>query len=589
MQTGLLTDIIIILGLSVTVMLVILRFRVPAIIGYLLTGILAGPHGLRLIGAVHEVELISEVGVVLLLFSIGIEFSLRNLLQIRRAVFVGGTLQVVLTVSVCALIASGLGFPAPKALFFGFLFALSSTAVVLKILTERAQIETPHGKIALAILIFQDMVVVPMMILTPLLAGMSGPSGTPPLILVARGCLLILFLIAAYKWIVPALLFQVAKTKSRELFLISVVFICFSVAWLTSSMGLSLALGAFLAGLIISESEYSHEALGRILPSRDIFVSFFFISIGMLMDVGFLLGNPAYLMLLTACVIFIKVLTGAIATGALGYPLRTVVLTGLALAQVGEFSFILSRSGMELGLLDEHAYQLFLNISLLSMAVTPALIHFSAPLAEQAMRLPLPLSLKQGRMALSPLGDPESAAPLTDHLIIIGFGVNGRNVARAANRAGIPFCVLELNPETVRAEREAGVPIVYGDACQDAVLTHVRIEHARTVVTALPDAASTRRIVSLARQLNPRVHIIARTRFIAEVGPLFDLGADEVVPEEFEVKRGKWTFAHLPAIPAIPVSRSRLAVSASIPPMAWTGTGDAATAVRSRSMPWGGP
>jgi CPA2 family monovalent cation:H+ antiporter-2 len=436
-----------------------------------------------------------------------------------------------LTILVTFFLASlQIGRTFGESLFIGFLVSLSSTAIVLKIIQGKAEMDSPHGQTSLAILIFQDLIVVPMMLFTPLLAGMEGEIGQSLLILLAKGAGVIVMVILSAKWIVPQLLYQIARTRSSELFLLTVVVLCFAIAWLTSSVGLSLALGAFLAGLIISESEYSYQALGNILPFRDVFTSFFFVSVGMLLDVGFLLESLPSVVTIVLIILTLKTITAGFATVLLGFPLRTALLVGLTLAQVGEFSFILARSGVKQGFLAGDIYQLFLAVSVLTMAVTPFIISVAPYVTDSVMRLPIPSRLKSG---LYPL-EREKKASKNDHLVIIGFGVNGRNLNRAATVAGIPHVIVDMNPETVRQERKSGKPIFYGDATQETVLHHAGIHAARVVVVAISDAAATRRIIEIVRRLNPKVQVIARTRFLKEVKPLFELGANEVVPEEFE-------------------------------------------------------
>ncbi len=275
MGIPLLNDIFIIFGLSVAVLFICHRLRVPTIVGFLFTGILAGPYGLGLINGVQDVETLAEIGVVLLLFTIGIEFSFQRLLQIRKSFLLGGSIQVSLTVLVTFVIARQLGQSVGASIFTGFLIALSSTAIVLKLIQGRAEVDSPHGRVTLGILIFQDIIIVPMILITPLLAGANGNPVESVIVLTAKGIGIIALVIVSARWIVPKVLYQIARTRNRELFLLSIVVICLAVAWITSSAGLSLALGAFLAGLIISESEYSHQALGNILPFRDVFTSFF--------------------------------------------------------------------------------------------------------------------------------------------------------------------------------------------------------------------------------------------------------------------------------------------------------------------------
>ncbi len=530
MEIPLLKDIIIIFGLAIVVLFICHRLHVPSVVGYLLTGIFVGPYGTGLIKAIHEVEIFAEIGVVLLLFTIGIEFSLERLLRIRKTVLLGGSLQVFLTFWATFFISRQFGQTFGEAVFIGFLVVLSSTAIVLKLLQERAEVDSPHGRTTLGILIFQDIIVVPMILITPLLAGATGNLGESLLVLLAKGICIILFMIVSAKWIVPYILYQIARTRNQELFLLSVVVICFGIACLTSWAGLSLALGAFLAGLIISESEYSHQALGNILPFRDVFTCFFFISIGMLLDVGFLFQRPVLIALIVFSVILLKSITAGSVAVLLGFPLRTGILVGLALAQIGEFSFILSRAGVEHGLLTGNTYQMFLAVSILSMAATPFIITLAPRLADVVLRLPLPKKLISG---LAPV-NTMSVSERKDHLIVIGFGVTGRHLAQAARMMGVTYVIVEMNPETVRAEKSKGEPIYYGDATQSLILQHANIKNARIVVIAINDATATRRITEIVKKLNPKVHLIVRSRFLQEMEALHELGADEVVPEEFE-------------------------------------------------------
>ncbi|MDD5769266.1 MAG: cation:proton antiporter, partial [Methanothrix sp.] len=421
------------------------------------------------------------------------------------------------------------GLPLNESILAGFLVALSSTAVVLKILQERDEVDSPHGGTALGMLIFQDIAVVPMMLFVPLLAAEESTGLTMPLLLMlAKGAGIIMLVILGAKLIVPALLYQVVRLRSSELFLLAVILICLSVAWLSYSAGLSLALGAFLAGLIISESEYSYQALGNIIPFRDVFTSFFFVSIGMLLDVGFFIERAE---LVFAAALGVLVLKAVIAGGVsvlLGYPARTGVLAGLALAQIGEFSFILSKTGLDSGILGRSEYQLFLAVSVLTMAATPFVIAGSPKAADLLYRLPLPEKLKAGH--------PFAAIPekRENHLVIIGYGFVGRTLARAARVGELSYLILEMNPEKVRGERANGEPIHYGDATQEMILRHADVDAARVVVVAVSDVMATRRIVEMVRKINPKVYIMARVRYLDEAAACYDLGADEVIPEEFE-------------------------------------------------------
>ncbi|HSF32940.1 MAG TPA: cation:proton antiporter, partial [Candidatus Tectomicrobia bacterium] len=384
--------------------------------------------------------------------------------------------------------------------------------------------------IAVGVLILQDLSVVPMMFLLPLLAGATARSEASLGWVIAKAVAVIALVLVSARTVIPALLHQVVRTRSHELFVLSIVVICFGTAWLTSLVGLSLALGAFVAGMLISESDYGQQALADVLPLRDLFSSLFFVSVGMLLHVGLALQHAASIVVMVVGILICKVCTGMAGTLAMGYPLRTAVLTGMGLAQIGEFSFVLARAGLGVELIGEELYQAFVAAAVITMLAAPGLLRVAPSIADRAARLPLARRL-QGR----PQADEEfRSMPLKDHVIIAGFGVNGRNVARALAAANIQYLVLEMNPETVRVERRQGTPIAYGDASQEAVLRHAHIDTARVVVVAISDAAATRRVVELARRLNPGVYLIARTRYSQEVGPLTVLGANEAIPEEFE-------------------------------------------------------
>ncbi|MFH0812675.1 MAG: cation:proton antiporter [Pseudomonadota bacterium] len=534
MEVPLLRDLFIIFAFSIAVLSLFYRLRVPSVVGFLLTGIAVGPNGLKIVDTVHEVEILAEVGIILLLFTIGIEFSLKSLLRIKRFLLIGGSLQGALTYFVVYFIALKFGLPVKESVLLGFLISFSSTAIVLKILQERAEIDSPHGRIALAILIFQDIIIVPIMLVIPFLAGIRDNAGQSIVVLLLKGIGIILFVFLGSQWIVPKVLFQITKTRSRELFILSILVICFAVAWLTSSVGLSLALGAFLAGLILSESEYSLQALSNILPFRDVFTSLFFVSIGMLFNVSFFFQHLLIIVLIVIGVVIAKAVIAGIAVILMGFPLRTALLVGLSLSQVGEFAFVLASVAIAYGVFSQDIYQYFLSLSIITMATTPFIITISPSLADLVLRLPIPNKLRLGLYPIAPKTAVHTPQIPDGHIIIVGFGLNGRNVAMAAKAGHIPYVVIEMNPETVRSERAKGEPIFYGDASQREVLEHTGIKAAKVLLIVISDPAATRRVTELGRKLNPAIHIITRTRFFGEVQPLYDLGADEVVPEEFE-------------------------------------------------------
>jgi CPA2 family monovalent cation:H+ antiporter-2 len=534
MHLPLLQDILILLGFSSLVVYVLQQLKLPSILGFLLTGVLIGPHGLGFVHESEQIEIISEIGVILLLFVIGMELSIKHLLSIKNTVFIGGTLQVSLTVLVSAVIYHFMGNEWKEALFVGFLFSLSSTAIVLKVLQDRNEMSAPHGRNALAILIFQDIIVVPMMLFTPIIAGQSENVTNSVLELLLKTAVLLVITTINARYLVPRLMHLVAKSGRKELFLIVTITICFAVAFLTSEAGLSLALGAFLAGLIISESEYSHQATSIILPFRELFTSLFFISVGMLLNLQFFITHLGYILLILLALFFIKSIIASLAIAVLKYPPRTFLLTGLALFQVGEFAFILSKVGIEYGLIDAETNQYFLAVSIVSMLLTPFIIIFSENLAFKMMRLRPIKAIDKKLTGKADIQYELAGEELTNHLVIIGYGINGSNLAKAAEFSKIPYVVIELNAEVVRKERKKGMPILFGDASQDHILDMVNLDKARVAVIAISDPNATKVITKNIRSVSQSLHLVVRTRYVKEIPELIALGADDVIPEEFE-------------------------------------------------------
>ncbi len=529
-ELGFLRDFVFIFGVAIGITFLFYQLRIAPIVGYLIAGVLLGPSVLGIAKDVASIEVLAEVGVILLLFLIGVEFSLDEFLRMNQKMFLSGFLQIFLTAAIVMSIAIIFGASISQGLFVGFLVAMSSTAIVMKVLSDRGEMDSPHGRLTTAILILQDLSVVVIVLLMPVLGGKSGFSALDIILNVFLVIAFMVLVIVASRSVVPFLLYRVVKTHSRELFLLSIVLMCFGTAYLTSLVGLSLALGAFLAGLIISESEYGHQAFSEILPLKDIFSILFFVSIGMLLDVDSILRDSWVVLLGVAGIFVIKFAAGVLVPVAIGYPARIGVLVAVALAQIGEFSFVLSKEGLNYGLISIGDYQVFLASAIITMIFTPFMIQGSTRLSDAVERLPLSDAVKFGRFH-------EERAEKEDwknHVIVVGFGLNGRNVSRVLDASRIPFIVLELNPETVRIEKKRGIPIMYGDATKESVLEKANLKNARTVVIAISDASATRRIVELTRRLNPFVYIIARTRYTNEINPLYSLGANDVIPEEFE-------------------------------------------------------
>jgi CPA2 family monovalent cation:H+ antiporter-2 len=529
-ELGFLRDFVIIFSVAIGITFLFYHLRIAPIVGYLIAGVLLGPSVLGAAKDVASIEVLAEVGIILLLFLIGVEFSLNELLKMNRKMFLVGFLQIFLTTAFVLLIGICHGASVSQGVFVGLLVAMSSTVIVMKVLSDRGEIDSPQGRLTTAILIFQDLSVVVIVLLMPVLGGKSDFSALEVVLNVFLVFVFMVIVIVTSRSLVPFILNRVVQTHSRELFLLSIVVICFGTAYLTSIVGLSLALGAFLAGLIISESEYGHQAFSEILPLKDIFSILFFVSIGMLLDFGSVLRDPWIILIGVAGILVIKFAVGTVVPVVIGYPVRIGVLVGVALAQIGEFSFILSKEGLNYGLISGDDYQVFLASAIITMVFTPFMTQGSMKFSEAIERLPLPHNIKLGRLN----EEKTERTNLTNHVVVVGFGLNGKNVSKVLSNSHIPFIVLELNPETVRVEKKHGIPIMYGDATKESLLAHVNIKTARTVVIAISDASATRRIVELARRLNPSVYIIARTRYTNEIKPLYSLGANDVIPEEFE-------------------------------------------------------
>ncbi|MEN6545254.1 MAG: cation:proton antiporter [Armatimonadia bacterium] len=524
-----LRELLILIIVSLAVVHLVRRARVPAVVGFLLSGMLLGPGGLALIRDQHTVEILAEIGVALLLFTIGLKFSVQEMLRLKYWVFGAGALQVLLTIAGGFAITRALGFPVNLSLLVGFLIALSSTAIVLKLQEERGETAAPHGRLSLSVLIFQDLAVVPLLLLVPML-GAGGVHWQGALLGLAKSLGLVALILVASRLLIPRVLGYVVASRSPEVFTLSIIAIAMGTAYVSGEAGLSLALGAFLAGIVISETDYSHHVAAQILPLRDALSSVFFVSIGMLVYPASWLALGPTLVGLTVGLILLKAFVVLVVTLLFGLGLRNGIMAGMALAQVGEFSFLLVQAASGTELLDPGMRQLFLSASVLTMMLTPLLIVAGAALAG-AME---PLRRRHGQQQPESATEDGAIAGLSQHVVIIGYGVNGRNVARALGKLEVPVVVVELNPRTVREMHDEGTPVVYGDATQEALLHQAGLERAQVLVIAIADPVAARAITAVARHMSPKLHIVVRTRFVAEVEGLTSSGANEVVPEEFE-------------------------------------------------------
>jgi len=526
-----LLDLIIILALSTLVNLSFTKLKLPVVIGYLLTGLLAGQYGFGLLNQPEEINHLAEIGVILLLFAIGIEFSVSKLLAIKRIIVIGGSIQVLATIGFVYYISKALGFASNQSIFFGFMVALSSTAVVLKILQEQSKLTSAYGKITLGILIFQDLIAIPMMFAIPLLSNTDAMNINDIAILLGKLIALCLFLFVSHKYIIPKLLYFSAKTDNQEIFLFSIILIALSIAYVTYKLGLSLAFGAFLAGLIISETEYKHHAFSRISPFRDLFTSFFFVSIGMMLNVEFIAHNWYAIAIAVIGIQIIKMTTGYFSSQMLGYPMRTNLLVAFALCQIGEFSFLLITLGIKHSLITDYHLHFFLTIAAATMTISPMVIMSSNAIIPLVDKLPLPRFIKNGLMHKRQAEFPH----LDNHTIIIGMGLHGHHLAKTFTMNGIPFIIIDTNAETVRQEQKRGLPIIYGDACHANVLKHAKIEQAAVLVLALSNPLKSLQITKNARSLNPAATIIVKAENIEDIEEQYHAGASKVIPQELEI------------------------------------------------------
>jgi len=532
-QLPLLEELAVVAALAVAVTLILSRLKLPAVAGLLAAGALLGPYGLRLATSVHAIEVLADVGVVLLLFSIGLEFSLTRLRDIFRQVALGGVLQVGLTTAATAGVALALGQPFGRAVFYGFAFALSSTAIVLRALAERRELDAPHGRFIVGTLIFQDLCVVPMVLIVPLLGTSGGGGGAAVSIgfALVKAAVVVVGTVVVARFIVPKVLGWVDASRSREVFLLAILGLCIGTAWLTSLAGLSVALGAFLGGMVVADTEYGHRAMGDILPLRDAFVSIFFVSLGMLFDVRIVAAHPSLVAALLAGFVLAKGALATLAAMAMRFPSRVAWLAGVGLAQFGEFGFVLTRLAQSHGVIDDDATGPLLAAGIGSMFLTPLLVR-AAPHITAGERLLAPLEKLIGVQSIDEADDGHDK--LEGHIVIVGFGVAGQFAARTLRECDIRFVVLELNADNVRKGKELGLPVFYADATSEEALRHAHVEHARRVVLLMNDPQAAQRVVHTVRRVAPGVSILMRTRYLAERGPLLKLGAHDVVAEEVE-------------------------------------------------------
>ena len=519
----LLVDVAIILAAAFPLLFIGRRFRIPEVISYLLTGIVIGPHALGWIRDAHRVEAIAEIGVALILFFIGLHVPLEKIRTLGRTTFVSGTLQMGLTVAAIVVISIPLATALPRSVFYGLMVALGSTAVVLPILTSRDEMGSPFARRFLGVSLFQDFAVIPLMLLVPAFA--SGDAAPPvPAVLrrVAIAILGVVLLVLIARRVIPWVFTRIAALGSRETFTAAAIVVILATIAITERLGVSPALGAFAAGVVIGDTEFIHEIGGILRPFRDFLSALFFASIGMLLQPRFVLAHAALVITIVAVVVVTKIAAAYPAFRAAGALPRTSLRAAFAVAPIGEFSFLLAQEGKKHGVLLPSDEQLLIAVAVVTLASTPLLVSAGNAIA--------------GRFR-SKAEEPNEAGTASlrrGHILIVGYGLNGQNVARVLGVTGVGHVILEEDPSRAAVARAAGSDVVVTDAADPDALVTAGIHSALAVVIAISDPDGTRRIVRGCRALNPTLHILVRTRYVSEVEHLRALGANEIIPEEFE-------------------------------------------------------
>jgi CPA2 family monovalent cation:H+ antiporter-2 len=502
------------------------RLGLPPIPGFLVMGALVGPGALGLAPSSEAVRSLAEFGVVFLMFEIGLELPLDMLRRAWRTLAAVGALQVTVTLAVVALGAAALGLSGRNALVMGGLVAMSSTALVMRLLAERGETDSPHGQLAVGVLIFQDLCIVPLLVGLPILAGVVTLSPKPLALALGKAGLALGALFVATGFAVPWVLDRLVRLRSRELFSLVAFLLAVGSAVAAEAMGLTLAVGAFCAGIMLGSSPWAHQLTAEIVPLRGVLLGVFFTAIGMLFEPAVALRLwPDVLIYLGAVVVLKAVVVFGVVTLALRRSPRLGLLTGIALAQTGEFSFVLAEEAGGFGLLSPDLQQVFVAGSIMSLLATPFLIQLGPTLAAR-------VSGGGARARGGSEADMVSGEPA--QVLLVGFGLTGRTIARVLRAARIRYRGVDTNPENVRAARRAGEPVAYGDATRPAMLHHLGVEQARLVAIAISDPFATRAVVSHVRVIAPKARIVVRTRYVAEVDTLYRAGASAVIAEEFE-------------------------------------------------------
>jgi len=528
-DVGLILDLVLALGVALVGGSVAQRLGQPALLGYVVAGFLIGPNTPGPQANLERVELLANLGVAFLMFALGVEFSFNEMRRMQRIALVTGGIQIPLTLVLGTLAGIAIGWSLPAALLLGGAFAISSSIVALKLLLARGEGTSPQSRAVLSLSVVQDLSLVPMLAIVPVLSGDTASLATDLARSLLTAIIALVAVIVLGTRVVPPILYVVARLESRELFLLTVVVIALGTAVASETAGLSLALGAFLAGLVVSESEFDSHVLSEIIPLRDLFSTLFFVALGMLIEPAFLIENIGTVLVLVAVLILGKLLITGGAFLAAGLDHRTTTLSALAMAQIGEFSFVLAGVGVAEGVIDRRQYGLILEVALVSILIAPSLLRLGPTLVSVAARLPGVAG--QEAAQAGPEAEPTS---ISRHVVICGYGRVGSEVGEALMRRGLRFVVIEINPAIVRGLRERGIQAFYGDAASEPLLLRAGIERARTLAVTSADLMIAQSAARTARRLNPSIDVVTRAAAGDEVEILRQAGVNEVVQPEFE-------------------------------------------------------
>jgi CPA2 family monovalent cation:H+ antiporter-2 len=526
-------DLLVVLAAAIVGGVLARLMRLPVILGYLAGGVAVGPFGLGLVHETESITSLANIGVVLLLFAIGLEFSLKELLKLGKVSVLGGIAQIVVTSAIGYILGKGLGLDNAGAVFFGFIIALSSTMVVMKLLMDRGEIDTVHGRVLLGILLVQDLSVVPMMVVMQSISGQSGTLWVSLGIALAKAVGFIALMLALGFWAMPWFMKKVAAQRSRELFLLTVVVVCLAAAFGTYYLGLSAAFGAFAAGLLISQSGFARQAFADILPLRDTFAALFFVSLGMLANLHYVAANVGTVALVVVIIMVVKFVIGSGVARIFGYSHKTTLMVGTGLIQIGEFSFVIALMGiaMKPSLFSNEVYNLIIASAIITMLLTPFAMSFNSFLYRRLSQLTwFARWIFGGKEEVWSKDTPE----LARHAVICGYGAVGGRVAAVLEKHKFPYLVIELDPNLIEKLHARGVPHIYGDASNPEILAHAGLDKARILVCTVPDYTATELVARNAKRINPKLDIVARVHRDADAEQLKDIGVTELVLPFFE-------------------------------------------------------